>query len=148
MSTTQSTETQPRRDNSEPLSPIRLNLMRLGFLFMAVGLIVYRWPLLPEASELPVMHGVVVTMLTGMSLLALLGLRHPLQMLPVLVFEVAWKLIWLGVVAAPHFIANDMDAATETLLNNVLFVVIPLAVTPWDYVWKRYVKTPGDRWRR
>jgi hypothetical protein len=23
----------------------------------------------------------------------------------------------------------------------------PLAVTPWDYVWQRYVKAPGEPWR-
>jgi len=27
-------------------------------------------------------------------------------------------------------------------------VVAILAVTPWDYVWKRYVKTAGDSWGR
>jgi hypothetical protein len=82
-----------------------------------------------------------------MSLLAFLGLRHPIAMLPILVFEVGWKLIWLAAVAVPHLVANDMDAATEKLFSSVLWVVIVLAVTPWDYVWKRYVKTPGDRWR-
>jgi len=126
----------------------RLNLMRIGYLVMGVGLAVYRWPLLLQAPALPVAEGAIVCILTAMSLLAFLGLRYPVAMLPILVFEVAWKLLWLALVAAPHLIAQDLDAATEKLLSSVLWVVIILAVTPWDYVWKQYVKAPGDRLRR
>ena len=44
-------------------------------------------------------EGTVVAMLVAMSVLALLGLRYPQRMLPILLFEVGWKLIWLGLVA-------------------------------------------------
>jgi hypothetical protein len=136
-----------RTADHDPLPAYRLNLMRVGYLVMGVGLVVFRWPSLFQASSLSVMEGAVVSMLVAMSLLAFLGLRRPLAMLPILVFEVAWKLIWLAAVAVPHLLANDMDAPTEKLFASVLWVVLPLAVTPWDHVWKRYVKAPGDRWR-
>jgi hypothetical protein len=48
----------------------------------------------------------------------------------------------------PHLIANDVDTATADMLFTILFVVAILAVTPWDYVWKRYAKTPGESWGR
>jgi hypothetical protein len=129
------------------LPTYRVNLMRVGYLVMGAGLVVFRWPSLLHASSLSVMEGAVVSILFAMSLLAFLGLRRPLAMLPILVFEVAWKLTWLAAVAVPHLLANDMDTGTEKLFSSVLWVVLPLAVTPWDYVWKRYVKAPGDRWR-
>lgn len=69
-------------------------------------------------------------------------------MLPVLLFESAWKLLWLGFVALPTSLGDGLDPATmETAVNSSLVVVI-LAVTPWGYVWRRYLTTPGDRWSR
>ena len=42
---------------------------------------------------------VTLCLLIAMSLLAFLGLRYPVKMLPVLLFEALWKLLWFGVVA-------------------------------------------------
>jgi len=130
------------------LPAFRLNLMRAGYLLMAAGLIIVKWPLLLQAASMPVTDGAIVCILTAMSLLALLGLRYPIGMLPILLFEVTWKVLWLGFVALPHFIANDMDTATADMLFTILFVIAIMAVTPWDYVWKRYAKTPGESWAR
>jgi hypothetical protein len=132
----------------KPLPAYRLNLMRAGYLVMGVGLAVFRWPLLLRVDSLPAFEGVVVVMLTAMSLLAFLGLRYPVKMLPILVFESAWKVLWLAAVAVPFLVRGGMDAATEMLFGSVLWVVIILAVTPWDYVWKQYFTARGDRWRR
>ena len=143
--------TQHRTAPSESLPTSRLNLMRVGYLVMAVGLVLVKWPLFFQeggVGSLPVFEGVVAALLTAMSLLAFLGLRHPVQMLPVLVFESLWKLIWLGVVGVPHLMAGDMDAQMSSVLSSVSVVVIILAVTPWDYVWKQYFRTPGAPWRR
>ena len=140
----------PGKDRpAEAVLPVhRLHLMRGGYLLMAVGLMIVKWPLLPQAASLPVMEGAIVCILTAMSLLALLGLRYPIGMLPVLLFEVLWKVIWLGVVALPHLLANDMDEATADMLFTILFVTAILAVTPWDYVWRRFVTARGDQWAR
>lgn len=145
---TQAATTANRTTGPAQLPTFRLNMMRGGYLLMAVGLMIVEWPLLLQASSMPVFEGVVVCILTAMSLLALLGLRYPIGMLPILLFESIWKVLWLAIVALPHLIANDMDAATEEMLFSVLFVVAILAVTPWDYVWKRYVTTRGERWVR
>ena len=137
-----------RVSNARPLPIYRLNLMRLGYLVMGIGLAVVRWPSLFRASSLPPFEGVVVAMLTAVSLLAFLGLLYPAKMLPILLFESGWKLLWLAVVALPHLIAQDLDAPTERLLSSIVWVVIILAVTPWDYAWRVYVREPAERLRR
>jgi hypothetical protein len=142
----------PRTAASESLPTYRVNIMRVGYLFMGVGLVLVKWPLFFQnggLASLPVFEGVVAALLTAMSLLAFLGLRYPIQLLPVLVFESLWKLIWLAAVGVPHLVAGNMDQDPQlkSVFFNVSFVVIIFAVTPWDYVWKRYVRAPGARWR-
>ena len=63
----------------EELSTRRLNIMRVGYAFMGVGLVIVKWPILLQgaAPSLPVFEGVVACLLTAMSLLAFLGLRYP-----------------------------------------------------------------------
>jgi hypothetical protein len=130
------------------LSTRRLNTMRLGYAFMGVGLAIVKWPILVQsAASLPVSEGVVACLLTAMSLLAFLGLRYPIRMLPILLFEVLWKIIWIAAVALPHLVAHDIDAATSQVLVNCSLVVVIIAVIPWPYVWRRFVQAPGDAWR-
>jgi hypothetical protein len=130
------------------LSLTRLNLMRAGYLFMGLGLALVKWPLLPDASSMPLYEGVTLTMLVAMSVGALLGLRHPVMMLPVLLFESAWKLLWLGLVALPRALGDGLDSATADMVVRNSLVVVILAVVPWRYVWRRYVRGTGDRWTR
>ena len=131
----------------QELSARRLNAMRLGYAFMGVGLAIVKWPILAHAASLPVPEGVVLCLLTAISLLAFLGLRYPARMLPILLFEVIWKVIWIAAVAVPHLVADDIDVATRDVLFNCSLVVIVVAVIPWRYVGKRYVRAPGDVWR-
>jgi hypothetical protein len=126
----------------------RLNLMRFGYAFMGVGLAIVKWPvLIQNAQSVPVMEGVVACLLTAMSLLAFLGLRYPVRMLPILLFEVIWKVIWIVAVAIPQLVSDEMNAATHEVLFSCSFIVIIIAVIPWRYAWRRYVRTPGDAWR-
>jgi hypothetical protein len=141
-----STTTAARPNVHSELSRTRLRLLRAGYLLIGVGLALVKWPLLPNAASLPLYDGVTLCMLTAMSLLAFLGLRYPVKLLPVLLFESAWKLLWLALVALPKATAGNLDpATTETLLDCSLVVVI-LAVTPWPYVWRNYVRATGERW--
>lgn len=133
---------------STALSVRRLNLMRFGYLVMGVGLAVTKWPLLINRSQpWPLYEGVTTYILIAMGLLALLGLRYPVKLLPILLLESAWKLIWLGAVAIPLWSTGDMDPATAKVADSVLWVVIVLAVIPWRYVVAQYVVRRGDPWR-
>jgi hypothetical protein len=129
------------------LSRTRLHLMRSGYLLMGVGLALVKWPLLPDAHGMPLYEGVTLCLLTAISLLALLGLRYPIKLLPLLLLEGAWKILWLSLVALPNAVSGDLDSAMMDPLVNCSLVVVILAVTPWRYVWLTYVRSPGDRGR-
>jgi hypothetical protein len=140
--------THPGHTNTADLPLYRLNLMRAGYLLMGIGLAVVKWPaVISHDDSWPLFEGIVACILTAMSLLAFLGLRYPVRLLPLLLFESAWKLIWLSVVALPKAAAGGMDAATQEVVVNCAVVLVILAVTPWRYVWQQYVRAHGDRWR-
>jgi hypothetical protein len=131
------------------VSVFRLYLLRAGYLLLVVGLGSEIWPtILNHTKSWELMHGVVVCMLGAMSALALLGIRYPLQMLPLLFFEVTWKLIWLLRVAVPLWSSHQMDAGTAETASNCLVGVVFLFLIPWPYVFKNYVTKPGDPWVR
>lgn len=133
---------------SSSLPTYRVNIMRGGYAMMAIGLAITKWPIiLGDVGSRPVYEGVVAALLTAMSLLAFLGLRYPVRLLPLLIFETAWKLIWLAAVGIPHLVAGDLSSTMSSVLVNCSLVVVIIAVTPWDYAWKQYVKSPGDPWR-
>jgi hypothetical protein len=147
MSVTTAAPHLPAAPTATALSLTRLHLMRAGYLLMGVGLVVVKWPLLPDAHTLPLYEGVTLCLLTAMSLLAFVGLLHPVKLLPLLVFESAWKLLWLSLVALPKAISGGLDTATTDVAVNCSLVIVILAVTPWRHVWRTYVRASGDRWR-
>lgn len=120
------------------LSPLRLHAMRGGYLLIGVGIAVVKWPLLSGAHAMPLFEGVTLCLLTAMSLLAFVGSWRPIQMLPLLVFEVLWKLLWLSVVALPKAMAGTLDAAFVDVVVRCSLVVVIVAVVPWGFVWKTY----------
>jgi hypothetical protein len=124
----------------------RLNLLRVAYFEMGVGLALTKWPELVSHDPWELKQGPVMTMLVAMSLLALLGLRYPQRMLPILLFEVAWKLLWLGTVALPLWLDGNLTGATGEQTFTVLFVIPIIAVVPWRHVARQYTTTRGDRW--
>lgn len=132
------------------VSLTRLYVLRATYLFVAGGLAFAIWPnIISHEPGWPLMNGVVACLLGAVSLGALLGLRYPLQMLPVLLFELVWKLLWLGAVALPLWAGGQMDARTmQTVWECLLGVVLVPLVVPWRYLIEHYVRQPGDRWGR
>jgi hypothetical protein len=129
------------------ISTFRLYLLRAVYLLIAAGLGVEIWPeLLGPVDRWMLPHGIIMSMLGALSLLALVGLRHPLGMLPVLFFELAWKGIWLARIALPLWLNHRMDAGFAETANNCLLVVVVVIGIPWDYVYARYIRRRGEPW--
>jgi hypothetical protein len=130
------------------VSLLRLYLLRAMYLFVVVGLGVFAVPsILRHAGRRELAQGIVDAMLLAFWLLSMLGLRYPLRMLPVLLWELVWKVLWLGMVAWPALRAGTMDADTaENAVNCSLVVLVPL-VLPWGYLVRHYLRAPGDPWR-
>ncbi len=130
------------------VSTFRLYLLRAGYLVIAVGLVVMIWPgIIHPPENLPHMNSVVRSVLGAVSLLAVLGIRYPLKMLPLLFFELLWKSIWVLAFGLRLWSANKLGPDAKGTLNDCIFgIILVLLVTPWGYVFRYYLKAPGDRW--
>jgi hypothetical protein len=81
-----------------------------------------------------------LSMWASSSVLSLLGLIDPLRMIPLVLFEIGYKAIWLIAVARPLWFANQLAGSpAEELTYAFLPVVVPIAVLPWRYVFRTYV---------
>jgi hypothetical protein len=130
------------------VSVFRLYVLRALYLFIVMGLGFYLWPsVLDPNRHWELMQGQASCMLAAFSLACLLGLRYPLQMLPVLLWEVTWKTLWLMLVALPEWLAGHVDEAIKPSIFAVSLVVLVYLAIPWKYVLTHYVTAPGDRWR-
>ena len=136
------------KSGTTEVSLLRLYALRAGYLLLVLGLGPVVWPGIIH-HDLPwgLMQGVVHCMLAAMSALAVLGLRYPLKMLPLLFFELAWKSIWLAAVALPLWSAHQMDGDTLETANECLMAAVFLIVIPWRYVFSNYLMQRADRWR-
>ncbi|HEX4534261.1 MAG TPA: hypothetical protein VH000_08515 [Rhizomicrobium sp.] len=125
----------------------RIYLLRLVYLIMAGGMGSIVVPAFLHHKPWEFTHGVMNAMLLAMVLLALLGLRYPLKMLPLLFWELAWKVIWLGTIAYPAWRDGTITPDIQANIFPCALVAILLVVIPWDYVWANYMTARGDRLR-
>lgn len=134
--------------SAEPRLPLwRLYLLRAAYLLLVVGLGFTIWPnILEPDKDWPLMFGVVQAMLGAVSLLAAIGLFQPLKMIPLLLFELVWKAMWLAVVALPAWMAGTLDAREASTVFDCALGAIFLIVMPWGHVWKTYIAAPAERW--
>jgi hypothetical protein len=130
------------------VSRTRLNVLRALYALVAVGIGLFIWPALIAQLPAPAHYqGVVMVMIAAFSILCAIGVRYPLQMLPILLWELLWKTMWLLLVALPAWWSGTMDAATAQSATDCLTIVLVLAAIPWGYVWRNYVRAPAERWR-
>ena len=136
------------RATPREVSLFRLNMLRVAYLIMAAGLGAVIWPsVFHHTNEFAAAHGIQISLLAGLGLTAALGLRYPLQMLPILLFELTWKAIYLIAFALPLWSAHQINDATAEDIKAVLMVVIFIPLIPWRYVFAHYILKHGDRWK-
>ena len=128
------------------VSLLRLYVLRATYLLLVIGL---GGLIVPEiVSHALTARGVIPSLLGALWALAFLGLRYPLQMLPLLMFEFAWNSIWMISYGLPQWSAGQLPPTfAEDFFNIGFGVVLMPLVIPWGYVYRHYVKLPGARWR-
>jgi hypothetical protein len=134
------------------VSLFRLYVLRAMYLLVVVGLGIVLWPdvihhAIDQSKPWELARGTVVCMLAAFSVACAFGIVYPLQMLPVLLWEAAWKTLWLGIVALPQWLAGSLDEPTRSQIFDVSLVVLVYLAVPWGYVFRHYLKKKSERWK-
>ena len=146
MASTAASDSPERSDAEGEVSLVRLYLLRAAYLLLVIGLGAM---IVPEiVSHGLTSRGVIPSLLGAVWALAFLGLRYPLQMLPLLMFELVWKAIWMVAYGLPQWSAGQYPPTFAEDMFNIAFglIVMPLLI-PWGYVWRHYVMAPAECWR-
>lgn len=125
----------------------RLYVLRACYAVLAVGQGSIQLPLFIHHARWTLNSGVAHCFFLALALLSIVGIRYPLRMLPLLVYELLWKLIWLCGIALPLWLTNQIDADTREAFPQIAPIVIIIPLLPWGYIFSRYLKKPADRWR-
>ncbi|HEY0142351.1 MAG TPA: hypothetical protein VGF48_15740 [Thermoanaerobaculia bacterium] len=131
----------PDYERYEGVRPINIYLLRLLFLLMAVfvlsdaGLAIVK-----HQGEWQPVRAAALCMWAAYSLVSILGIFHPLRLIPIVLFEIVYKIIWLAVVAWPLWSTNRLvGSPAEEMTYAFLWVVLPIVAMPWGYAFRTLV---------
>lgn len=148
IASTLATATNAARQASvaQEVSLVRIYVLRATYLLLVIGL---GGMIVPDVVSHPVIsRGVIPSLLGAVWVLAFVGLKYPLEMLPLLLFEFAWKTLWMVAYGLPQWSTGQFPPTfVEDSFNIGLGVILMPIVIPWGYVYRHYVKRTGARWR-
>lgn len=146
MASTAAPVSRSAADTVGEVSAVRLYVLRATYLLLVVGLGATIVPVL--FNHEPMARGVIPSVLSAVWLLAFVGLRYPLQMLPLLMFEFVWKTIWLIAFGLPQWSSGQLPPTFAEDFKAIAagVILMPIAI-PWVYVYRHYVKQQANRWR-
>jgi hypothetical protein len=133
------------RRGDQDVSLARLYAIRAVALLGVYGLFTTVMTLVDHAPD---ERGMLKAMVSGLWVMALIAIRYPLKMVPILLFELVWKLLWLIFFGLPQWWSGvGSPQLNQDLWSIGAFPVVVALVIPWGYVWRHYVKEPAERWR-
>lgn len=134
----------PNNDKYDGVRPINIYLLRLFYLLMALFVATDAWKtLLTHDGHWDRFRVMSLCVWAAYSTLGVLGLIHPLRMLPIMIFMIFYKSLWLIFLAFPLWREGRLATSPAAEMAGV-FVMVPLAMiaVPWIYALKTFVLPP------
>ncbi|HEY1397112.1 hypothetical protein [Roseateles sp.] len=127
--------------------PVQIACLRVIYLLMCSLMAFTAWSsILQHQGDWEPYRAMAVCVWAAYGTLSLLGLLHPLRMLPVVLFMIFYKTLWLAVVAYPLWQAGRLAGSSAEELTYIFLAAPAFAlVVPWGYVLRRFVLVS---WRR
>ncbi len=132
----------PDAEHYEGVARINVYLLRLLFvlMFLVLGRDTWTQVLTHEGPWDPD-EAVAWTVFASFSVLAVLGIVRPLKMLPLVLLEIAYKVLWLILVAYPLWSTNQLAGSpAESRTYSFVWVALAIIAMPWKYAFDHYVR--------
>ncbi len=128
-------------DKYKGVWPIKVYVMKLFFALMFLFVAKEAWiELISHKGEWNPEIAVAWCAIAAYTSLAGLGIFHTLRMLPIMLFMVLYKGLWLYFVAFPLWSTGQLSGSeAEEWTYTFIPIIIPLIFIPWKYVFKTYV---------
>lgn len=128
----------------EGVRPINIYLLRLLYILMFFVLGKETWThILTHRGPWEPIDAVAWCIWTAFATLAGLGIIRPLRMLPIVLLEIFYKLLWLGLVAYPLWSKGTLAGSpAEEITSQFLWVILPIVAVPWGYAFVTYLYRP------
>jgi len=133
----------------EGVRPINILLLRILYFLMFACVGIDTWTTIVN-HEGPWDHvrAVAFCVWAAYPTLSFFGLINPLRWLPIVIFMIFYKSLWLVVVALPLWRAGELATSSAAEMATIFrFAPLLALVVPWGYVLRKYV-LPEARDRR
>jgi hypothetical protein len=131
----------PDYDRYEGVRPINVYLLRVLYFLMAAFVATSAWKaLVTHEGPWDPLHAVAWSVWAAYPTLAILGLMQPLRMLPIMIFMIFYKTLWVVFVALPLYQAGTLvGSAAEEIARVFMWAPLIALIIPWNYVFHHFV---------
>ena len=117
---------------------VKLLFMRLLYLLNFVSLAFDNWAIIIKGDgDLSTLEGVAISFWASFALLSLVGIRHPLKLLPILLLQLLYKSLWIIGIYWPAFQKEMVpESTTEFFYICIAGIVLNILIIPWKYFYQ------------
>lgn len=136
----------PNYERYEGVRPINIYLLRLFYFLMVFFVATDSWTeIITHEGSWDRFRAMSVCVWAAYATLAVFGLFHPLKWLPIMIFMIFYKSLWLIIVAYPLWRANELAGSPAAAMTEA-FLGVPIAMiaVPWKYVFENYIYKPRE----
>jgi hypothetical protein len=120
---------------------INIYLLRILFTLMFLFVAYDSWKhIFNHTGPWDNMNAAAWCMWAAYTTIGIIGVLRPLKMLPIVFFEIIYKLTWLAIVAYPLWVKNKLTGSPAEGMTSVFsWVVLPIVAMPWRYFFMVYI---------
>ena len=130
----------------EGVRPIHIYLLRVVYFLMFTLMSLNAWTMIFTDEGIPErFFAMAMSVWAAYGTLAFFGLFKPLKWLPIVLFMIFYKTLWLIIVAIPLWRIGELSgSAVEEMTYTFLPAPFFLLIIPWNYIFRTFLFSSKD----